>query len=383
MLTPAARRRNLIAVTAAMAVASLIYGMTSPLLALTLDAWGVEDWLVGLNAAVGSAAVFPAVPLASWLMRRFGTARPILVGLLLTAVVWLLLPAMPNLGAWFGLRFLMGIGGSIVWMVGEAWINQVAEDHNRGRLVGLYSMATGAGFSIGPLVLSSIGTSGWWPFVAAAGFTLVSILPVLSALRSAPPFAPTETSRVYRYVLDAPVAFFICGAVALADGALLTFLPIYGLRVGLDEATGLSLITAFGLGGLACQLPVGWLADRMNRRLLAFLASLGLVAATLLVPALAPHEPWNWLHFFVYGGLMMGLYTIGMVLRGEQYRDAALAAASATFGAMWGLGTLLGPLLGGIGMRTMGHDGLVVLIAFVFVAFLPLPAIGYLRRGRA
>ena len=363
-----------------MAVASLIYGMSSPLLALTLDSWGTEDRLIGLNAAVGALAVFPAAPLASRLMRQFGPAKPILASILLTAVIYVLLPTFPNLYAWFGLRFLMGMGGGVLWMAGEAWINQVAEDHNRGRMVGIYSMATGAGFALGPLALSVAGTAGWTPFLAAAAFTVLSAVPILPALAVAPTLAGAPMTRVYRYVVDAPVPFFICGVIALADGVLLTFLPLYGLRIGLSEATGLSLITAFGLGGLACQWPVGWLADHMNRRLLAFLGTLGLVAATILIPHVAPVAPWNWIHFFIYGGLMMGLYTVGMVLRGEQYRDAALASASATFGVMWGAGTLVGPLLGGFGMRSMGPDGIVVVIAAVLLLFLPLPALAYVRR---
>ncbi|MBW2576606.1 MAG: hypothetical protein JRE38_00910, partial [Deltaproteobacteria bacterium] len=45
-LTPLQRRQNLVAVTAAMAVTALIYGLSLPLLSLVMDARGVDSlWI--------------------------------------------------------------------------------------------------------------------------------------------------------------------------------------------------------------------------------------------------------------------------------------------------------------------------------------------------
>ncbi len=64
-LSPVDRRRNLIAVTAAMTATSLIYGLSVPLLSLILEDRGVEGTLIGSQTAVQSAAIFlisPALP---------------------------------------------------------------------------------------------------------------------------------------------------------------------------------------------------------------------------------------------------------------------------------------------------------------------------------
>ena len=65
--------------------------------------------------------------------------------------------------AWFGLRFMIGAAGSVLWVSGEAWINQVADDTTRGRVVALYSMAVAGGFALGPVVLSVTGSQGRFP----------------------------------------------------------------------------------------------------------------------------------------------------------------------------------------------------------------------------
>jgi len=80
---------------------------------------------------------------------------------------------------------------------------------------------------------------------------------------------------------------------------------------------------------------------------------------------------------------LSGVYTIAMVLIGERFRGADLAAASALFGIMWGSGSVLGPSLGGLAMDFYGPHGLPLALALMFALFLPLPAGAWLRRRHA
>ncbi len=73
--TSGERRRSLIAVTASLTVLSLIHGLTMPLLALVLEAQGVEKSLIGLSSATQAVAVFTIAPFLPRWIARFGLAR--------------------------------------------------------------------------------------------------------------------------------------------------------------------------------------------------------------------------------------------------------------------------------------------------------------------
>jgi MFS family permease len=381
-LSRAARRLNLIAVTASMAVASLIYGMSMPLLALTLEDQGVDSTLIGLNAAAQSIAVLLVAPVASPIMRAYGPARLIVAATLASSLLFILLPTFQDVYAWFPLRFAMGAAGTILWIAAEAWVNQIAEERNRGRVVAIYSMATAAGFALGPLMLTCVGGRGWPPFATAAGLTALAALPVLAVLRHAPPLEGRPSTGLLGYLLMAPIPMFICALYAAIDGIVLTFLPLYGLKLDVPEESTLLFVTLMGVGGIAGQVPIGWLADRLDRRLLAIGCVVVLILGTLAVPAALHIRPWVWLHFLLFGGVLGGLYTVGLILLGERFRGADLASASSAFGLMWGIGMIAGPPLGGLGMRLSEPHGLIVVIAFLLLAFLPLPIIAWARQPR-
>lgn len=381
-LSPAVRRLNLLAVTASMAVTSLIYGMSMPLLALSLEDQGVDSGLIGLNAAAQSLAVFLVAPASSPVMRRYGPARPIFAATLATSLLFVLLPAFPNVYAWFPLRFAMGAAGTFVWVAAEAWVNGIAEERNRGRYVAAYSMATAAGFALGPLLLTLVGSRGWMAFAAAALLAALSALPVLAVLRHAPSLQGRPSTGLLGYPLAAPVPMFICALFAAIDGIVLSFLPLYGLKLELPEESTLLLVTLLGVGGIVAQVPVGWLADRLDRLLLAVVCVLLLILGFLTVPAVLHLWPWVWMHFLLLGSVLGALYTLGLILLGERFRGADLASASGAFGLMWGIGMIAGPPLGGWGMRLLDPHGLILVIAVLLIAFLPLPVIAWIRRPR-
>ena len=76
------------------------------------------------------------------------------------------------------------------------------------------------------------------------------------------------------------------------------------------------------------------------------------------------------------------IYTLGVVLIGERFKGGQLAAATTAFSACWGAGTMLGPLLVGIGMDRLGNDSMVYVIFAMFAIYLPLPVVSWLNSLR-
>ena len=374
------RRYNLIAVISSLTVTSLIYGLSYPLLALILEQQGVDETLIGFNTGVQGLAVFAVAPFAPRLIRRMALSRLMLISVVSSLVLFLLLPVFQNVYAWFPIRFLLGCSNAFLWIAGEAWVNELAVEKSRGRIVGLYSSALAAGFALGPVLLAETGTVGWLPFIVSAAMIALSAVPLFLAKPVTQKAEDQSSVRLFAFLLFAPAAMLANFMTAAADSALITFLPIYGISMGLEENIALYMITAIGLGGIMCQVPIGWAADHIDRRLLLTITVVILIATSALIPFQITTTPWNWLSMFVLGGALGGLYTIGLVLVGEQFSGAELAGAITVFSSMWGIGSIVGsPIVGGA-MEVIPKYGLPVAIGAMFLAYLPFPVLAFIRR---
>jgi MFS family permease len=400
-LEPWQRRRGLIAVIVCMAVTALSYGLAWPLFALRLEAMGASEAAIGWNAAAPAIAILIVVPAMPWLMARFGAAWVMIVSILASVAAFLLCPALSDVDAWFVLRFFIGACGHIMWIAGETWINEIAEDKSRGRTMALYGMALGVGSAIGPLVLTGVGFDGWTPYVLVALLTAVSTVPIFMAIGSVPSLAHdggataghghraglVAFSHAMRAVagslIRAPLPMLLNLCFAMLFAAVWTFLPIYAPNVGLDVDTAVMLLTIQSLGGIVMQYPIGWIADRIDRRLLSMILVAVMSGAYLAMPAALGDPFWAAPYMFFLGGMSGAIYSLALTLIGERFRGRDLAGASTMFTFMWNVGAFLGPPIMGqvIGMAVLGAVPYVLFA--MTVVFLPIAAASALRRYRA
>ena len=132
------------------------------------------------------------------------------------------------------------------------------------------------------------------------------------------------------------------------------------------------------------QLPLGWLADHMQRQRLLLACIVFTTVGFLFLPNAISHDLGGPVFAFVLGGVEGMIYALGVILLGQRFRGADLAAASVLFTGMWGAGTMLGPALVGAGMDLLGNGAMTWLIAGIFVAYLPvLLTAGRSRSARA
>lgn len=161
---------------------------------------------------------------------------------------------------------------------------------------------------------------------------------------------------------------------ALLFGAIETggmgLLPVHALRNGFDAQTGALFVSYVAFGNVAFQLPLGLLSDRMpRRRLIVAIAIFGLAGALALI-LLTPHyAPFSVL-LFVWGGIIGGLYMVGLAELGARYAGADLASANAAFVMLYATGMLIGPPLLGQTLDLSPHSGLFGGMAALFVAYL-------------
>ncbi|MBN9527458.1 MAG: MFS transporter [Alphaproteobacteria bacterium] len=368
-LDPATRRITLAAVIACISVFGLTYGLTAPLIALLMARQGASDALIGVNSAMHAVGILATTFSLPALAARFGPRRLILSALALAIVTLALIAALPNIWIWFPLRIVLGAAVNALFVLSETWINQVADDATRGRTMAIYTSSLSLGFAIGPTILSMSGIDGWLPFLIAMALIAAAGLTMWPSRVVEPQLGAGGHKVRWRYMALAPIAMAIMVLNACLDSAVLSMLPLYAIQHGWSEARAPLLVTAFLVGSIVLQYPIGWAADRLGRRRVMLVCS---VAATILVaghPLVIGHPTAAMVLEFAWGGLFVGIYTIMLAVVGARFQGGRLVAVYALLSLMWGVGALLGPLTAGAAMQALPPHGLAIYMAAASLGF--------------
>jgi MFS family permease len=365
--------RTQIAVIAVVAIYGITNGFVGPLVSLRLEAAMAGSTIIGLAAAASAFGTLIVSPHAPRLMARLGLVPIIAFALVADAVLILALNVFDSLYAWLVLRMLMGVSIACLFIASETWISALANDRNRGRVMGVYNAVLSLSFGLGPLIIVTTGTEGWLPFLAAVAIIFLAALPLPIAARDAPPLDKDEGTPMTGIIRAAPTLVFGVLLVAVLFSTLWALLPVYGLRNGFDEDTSALLLTVVAIGGVTLQYPIGWLGDVTNRYAVMLGCGFTCVIMALLIPfAMSSTPSVLWAVLFVLGGALIAIYTMAMAIGGERFRGVELAMLMAAFGVMWGMGALAGPLLSGWAMSVSDPHGLIATLVLAPCAWLAL-----------
>jgi len=364
------RRWSLAAAIASVCVFGLSVGQGGPLLPLLLEQRGLDTTLNGLNAGSAFIGVLIGPLLAPRLVRRWGVRNVLLVGFAVDIVLTLALKVFDSVAEWFVLRALLGLVGSSIFTSGEAWINEQAGDLGRGRIIGIYAAALSAGFGVGPLILSLTGIEGWAPFVVNAVITAAAMLPLLGAGNASRAFGRELGRSPLSMFARAPLIVGTVALFGLFEAALMSLLPIWSVRRGLDERMAAAALSAVYFGSIVFQVAIGWLSDNASRiAALRLCAAVGMLGAGLLL--VVPASPLVLFPLlFVWGGMASGIYPIALSMSGDRFRGAELVTMNAAMIVAYGLGALVGPGLGGVAMDLHNPQGLLWLFVLLFAGLL-------------
>jgi MFS family permease len=371
--------RDLLPVMLTATLVGMTFSLAMPLLSLVLERHGVDSWVIGLNTAASGLGIFVVAPLVPWLMRSLGVVGCARVGLLVAAGSMLIFPLWIDPWFWFAVRLLLGMSGSLLFILSEAAVNAIAPDAIRGRVIGVYATLFCLGFLAGPLVLVVAGSEGWTPFLLGSGMFLAGLVPARMLAPVERRLRP-EAAGTHRLVDTWRVAPLAMGGVfvyAVLEASQFALLPLYALDRGMGEAMAASLLSVWLSGNILFQYPLGWLADRWPRlTVMAWCAVLAL-CGQFLVPWAIRSPALLWPLLVLLGGLMGGLYTLALALIGERFRGADLTNANTAFVMTFQLGAIAGPPYAGATMHLAGAA------IFPFTLVLPLAALAGALLARA
>ncbi len=271
------------------------------------------------------------------------------------------------------LRFLLGLVGSNLFTASEAWINRLAGEADRGRVLGLYAATLSAGLGIGPLLLVATGVHGWTPFLVNAGITALAMLPLLAVRGGGSlDLSRDQAGLSLRIVRRAPLVFLAVALFGLFEMALMVLLPIWSVRHGMPARTAAGTVAGVYLGAIALQVPVGWVSDRRSRRAALLLSGAVGAAGAVLLTVLPVSGFWLFALLFVWGGIASAIYPVALSMAGDRFPGSELVAANAAVISAYGFGSLAGPVLGGAAMDAWDPQGLPAMFVVLFGVFLVL-----------
>jgi MFS family permease len=343
--------------------------LSSPLISLILSARGISATVIGLNTACASLATLMIGAFVPQAAKAIGLRRFVILALFAGGMSLSLFPTFDGLTAWFVLRFVFGAAIGTLFVLSEYWINASAPPRRRGVIMGIYATALSLGFACGPAILAVAGGPTPVLFWTGASFFAVAAVPILLAGEWAPALEGRAEHGAWAYIALAPAATlagFVFGAIEQGSFA---FLTLYGEKLGYTPTDAALLLTLFGLGNVASQIPLGLLSDRMNRRvLLLACGTLGLLG-TLAMPT-ASGTPFDMMVLvFLTGGVVGGLYTVGLALLGARFTGSELATANAAFVMLYSLGMLFGAPAVGVAFDMVEPHGFAYALAALCAAY--------------
>src|SRR5580693_3076990 len=217
---------------------------------------------------------------------------------------------------WVVTRALTGFCFAGLFIVVESWLNGVATDKTRGQILSVYAMTGLLAGILGQLLLPVTDSTGFKPFCIVAIIIALALVPIALTRAEAPSHigasARISLRGLYRQSPLGLVAAFLCG---VTTSVFFTVAPILAQQRGLDTGGVAAFMASGTLGAFLMAWPLGWLSDRLDRRLVVIGAAITAAATLLIMMAFVPDEASRWMLYLcagIFGGTIVPTYSVVM-----------------------------------------------------------------------
>ncbi|EUM16600.1 hypothetical protein L465_00414 [Enterobacter sp. BIDMC 29] len=359
--------KQIASVILSVSIFGLTYGISSPLISLKLLNSGATESIIGLNAAMQAVGVFLIAPVLPWLFRRFKAANLMIISLIAIAIIFILFTE-TSYTAWYGLRLLLGMFSEIIMVQSETWLNSTTVERARGKVLSLYTAGMSLGFATGPLLLSFTGSSSNYGFSLAGIIAFISGFILFKTGMKQSANHDHSGDNICKSLKLATIPVMATALNAAVEVIGLNFLSIYATKLGWDESSSTFLISVLMIGAIVLQLPVGWIADKIERMLLIKILAYTSAITAFIWPHVLNNHLVAYAVLFLWGGIFVGIYTVSITWVGQHFQGEQLTGIYAAMSVSWGTGALAGPLLGGLAMQNT-LNGLPYLTGLLCLSF--------------
>ena len=333
---------------------------------------GKIEGFTTLEISMVMSAYFVGFLLASKLvpmmLRSVGHVRVFsALGSFISAVL-ILFPVVTEPWAWIVLRAIIGFCFCGVYVTVESWLNSAATNQTRGQAMSLYLVVQMVGIVTAQGLLNVADPAGFVLFIIPSVLVSISFAPILLWPSPAPTFETTKPMNIPGLFRTSPlgcVGMFLLGGIFACSFGMSA---VFGAEAGYSVRQISLYVAVIYLGGMLCQFPIGYISDKMDRRLLILIVSV--VGAVAMIPGYFFAEVF-WVVLvlgFLLGGMSNPLYGLLVAYTNDFLETSDMAAASAGLLFINGMGAIAGPLIVGWLMGRIGPEGYFVFLAALMLA---------------
>jgi MFS family permease len=341
-------------------------------LALLLVTAGVYSTLVGIRAELKqlptlvsggiTTAYYAGFLLGSWYtlraLKQVGHIRvyAALASLLSASVLITGVYNSPLI--WIIMRSSTGFCFAGLYVVAESWLNGLASNTFRGRLLAMYNVVTIGAYGAGQLLVFNFDARTLTGFAFAAVVSSLAVIPVVMSEQAATPNVDNHTHITMRELAKiVPTGAGTILLVGLAHGGMLGMAVIYATREGLGVGRVGILIAAINLGGMALTWPISSASDDLDRRIIGVLSTLAVIVLGLVMLTQTPSSWFTTALLFAIGGFSFPLYAVGGAYTNDWVSQEQMGAAASQLVTLYGFGAMIGPLVAAPFLDIIGTQG--------------------------
>lgn len=348
--------------TAFLLAASGLHGLLLPLRG---QAEGFSTGVLGLLGTAWAGGFIAGCYFAPRLVRRAGHVRAFGTLAAIGAIVALLTGLFIDETMWVILRAFTGFTMAGCFMIIESWLNERANNENRGTVFGLYMMVTYASVMAGQMAVAAGDVRTQSLFMVTGILFCCSLIPTAVSSQATPRPLQEVSLDLKGLYQNSPVSFGACFLIGIANGAWGTLGAVYGARIQLTTAEIALMMSLVVVAGAAMQMPIGRASDRMDRRYVLAAAALGAALVGLAVFVFQPHSATPVIVMTAcYGALAYTLYSIAVAHANDHARSEDFVKISGGLLLLYGFGTMVGPVIGASLMSVLRPEGLFLATVF-------------------
>ena len=266
--------------------------------------------------------------------------------------------------AWAGMRVASGVCVAGCYTVIEAWLNAKLTNDNRGRARGIYRVTDMGAQLVAQMMISVLEPASYVSYNILAMFCCASLLPLVLTKRRQPDIPSAPRLRPSLAFKASPLAAMGVIVASLSGATFRMVGPLYGERVGLAVDQIAYFLAVFILGGALAQIPVGWLADKFDRRYVMIGLSIAAIISCIVTASLQGLSPTGvMLTAFFFGLTSFPIYSVAAAHANDFASPEQRVELAAALMFCFALGAIAAPLVASGLIERYGPSAMFTMLA--------------------
>ncbi|MCI2394525.1 MFS transporter [Aliiroseovarius sediminis] len=265
---------------------------------------------------------------------------------------------------WAVMRIATGLSVAGAYTVIEAWMNASITNETRGRAMGGYRVVDLGGSLAAQLLIGVLEPAHYVSYNMLALTCCAAILPLALTRASQPETPSAPRLRPALAWTRSPLAVAGVIVAGITSAAFRMIGPVYGQEVGLATGQLAWFLASFVLGGALAQLPVGWLADRYDRRgVLIGLSAAAILSCGVTVMASGMGQSAAFVTAGLFGFTTFPIFSVSAAHANDFATRAERVELSAALMFFYAVGAIASPLVASGLIEQFGPPALFAFIA--------------------